>query len=137
MGNASSESALLNEKKIHMNQVMWDNQRHAELNRIFSKNFRNQKEKKKPFEFENHHNNFLKKIEKENEEKKKKYEIESKMNKKILGDNHYFKLYMNNFQIGKLDKQKENISLKGSFSPKVKLNKNMRIKMKIFSEDKD
>ena len=138
MGNSSSESALLNEKKIHMNQVLWENQRLMELNRIFSKNFRNEL-KKEPLEYESHHKNFLKKIDKENEQKLKKYENESKIYKKILGDNRHFRLYINNFHQGNNEKDNkiDNMSLKGSFSPKIKLNKNMRKNMRILSQDFD
>ena len=121
-----------------MNQVFWENQRLMEWNRIFSKNFRNEL-KKKPVDYESHHKNFLKKIDKENEEKLKKYENETKINKKILGDNRYFRLYINNFQKenNENNNQIDNISIKGSFSPKIKLNKNMKKKMRILSQDFD
>jgi hypothetical protein len=98
MGNSSGD--LYNkEKLLFMNQNLWEKERQSEINRIFGQNLRNDDKGKKAFNFEKQHNDFLERFEKENFEKKKKFETESKINRKIFGDDMYLKKYIENIQI--------------------------------------
>ena len=101
MGVAVSSEAFHRERQLRLNQELWNSERKAEKNRMFYKNFRKGNEKKTIEEIDRQHLNFLRKIEFVNHERKKSYESELLSNKKILGDNRYFKEFIKNIQTPK------------------------------------
>jgi len=97
MGVAISAEAINREKQFKLNQELWDYERQAEKNKFISKDLKLREQKIKTNNIEKQHLDFLRKIENFNINQKKKLEIECQNNKKILGDNRYFKQYIKNF----------------------------------------
>jgi len=92
--SVSCSQSLIREKQFLINQELWNYERRAEKNRLFSNQLRKGKDNKIINETDKKHKEFLKKIDEKNKNQKKKLDKEIGLNKKIFSDDKYFKIYI-------------------------------------------